>query len=112
MILRRAVALLLLVAVFASSVRVLFGLESSIGGAEAHVGVAMTGADSLFGSPEEADDDCFCLCACGCSGAQLVVGPAEASAPVTRVLAEPPAVESLRASTLPTPRPPHRPPLV
>lgn len=44
---RRVVGLLLLVAVSASSVEVVFGLESSLADAETHLAVAQPGADVL-----------------------------------------------------------------
>lgn len=108
---RRVVGLLLLVAVSASSVEVVFGLESSLADAETHLAVAQPGADVLTASPDGTDDDCACLCACLCSGAQLVVGPPEASATPALAAAKPPAVGDLRSPTVPSPRPPHRPPL-
>lgn len=111
MSLRRVVALSLLVAVSTSSVEVLFGLESSLAGAETHLVAGHTGADALTAPPDVADEDCACLCACLCSGAQLVVVPGETPASPARAAVEPPTVGDLRSPTLPTPRPPHRPPM-
>jgi len=111
MSLRRVVALLLLVAVSTSSVEVLFGLESSLAGAETQIVVAQAETDALTPSPDAADQDCACLCACLCPGAQLVVAPADPPAPATQDVTEASTAQDLRSPTFPSPQPPHRPPL-
>lgn len=109
MSLRRVVAFFLLLAVSVSSVEVVIGGEARFIDAAA----AQT-VDDTADSPESPGDteDCECLCACLCAGAQLVVAPAAVAGPLNIEVAEARVVEARRSPTLPSPRPPHRPPLV
>lgn len=105
---RRVVAFLLFLSVCASSVEVLIGGEVPLVDAAAAQVVGDAAA-----SPESSGDadDCECLCACLCAGAQLVVAPAAVPEPAFREITEAPTAEVHRSATLPSPRPPHRPPL-
>ena len=73
--LRRAVAMLLLVGVFASSVEVLWteGFE----GLQSDRSELIDGAtDVIAGSDvDDREDECSCLCACACAGVLSVVLP-------------------------------------
>lgn len=111
MSLRRFVAPLLLVAVSASSVEVLFGLESSLSATDVHL-VAWESGSGAVSEPSDGDhEDCACLCACLCAGAQLVVATSAAPPPGIHDVREPFATRNHRSPTSPSPRPPHRPPL-
>lgn len=106
--LRRVVAFLLFLSVWASSVEVLIGDEAPLADAAAAqvIGDAATSPEA----PGDADD-CECLCACLCAGAQLVVVPTALPGPACLLVAEAPTEDVRGSATLTSPRPPHRPPL-
>lgn len=104
---RRVIAFLMFLAVSVSSVEVMIGGEPPLVDATA----AQVAGDAADPEPSGDADDCECLCACLCAGAQLVVAPATVPPPAGIDGVDPPVAHVRRSATLPSPRPPHRPPL-
>lgn len=115
---RRVVSLVLLFAIGASSVEVVFGDAVSLDRVSAEALSADTGEtaadEALAALPAESEgeeDDCACLCACVCAGAQLVVLAVPASFDVESAGVEMPVTDTARSFPFPAPRPHFRPPL-
>lgn len=114
----RVVSALLFLAVFSSSVEVLFGDRDAVAAVAADAGTpsgAVAGpAATVTASPSDSGEpaeDCACLCACVCAGAQLVAfAPGKRFEPVIPAL-DLPTSERAGPGPLPARRPPFRPPL-